>query len=173
MKPRSYVCKCCGKKHPGLPTDWGFQLPDTVYSLSILQRYARSRHTTDLCTLDESQYFIRGLLPLSLPESGQTFNWGVWVRLDRKIHDRYIENWNVDISSSPRDQGVIANNISIYGRTRHLRVEIQYSPDNTRPTFWFPGGARHALALEQRHGISAKRHHDILEGLAFFSKNDA
>jgi len=53
-------------------------------------------------------------------------------------------------------------------RTIGLGVAIQYNPDNSRPTFHFPDGVVHALALEQRSGITAKRQHDILQELGYF-----
>ena len=164
----SYFCSTCGKEHPGLPTDWAYNLPDVVHSLSYVERYRRARHNSDLCTLDEARHFIRGLLPLQINDSAQGFNWGIWAEVDRETHDVYVANFDGDMSKYPRGVGSIANEISVYGGTIGLGVAIQYNPDNSRPTFHFPDGVVHALALEQRSGITAKRQHDILQELGYF-----
>src|SRR4051812_35024657 len=102
MASPSFFCANCGKEHPGLPTDWGFKLPDEVHSLSYVDRYVRSRHNADLCALDESRYFFRGLVPVPLSESTGHFNWGVWVEVRRDIHDIYLNGFNDDLSIQPR-----------------------------------------------------------------------
>lgn len=56
MTDQSYVCSSCGKTHKGLPTDWGFRLPDQVFELSYLDKYRRTRSNADLCSLDESSF---------------------------------------------------------------------------------------------------------------------
>ncbi|WP_416136139.1 DUF2199 domain-containing protein [Aquabacterium sp. A7-Y] len=52
MSDPSFVCATCGQRHSGLPTDYGFRLPDQVHALSYIERYRRSRSNADLCTLD-------------------------------------------------------------------------------------------------------------------------
>ena len=156
-----------------MPTDWGFKLPDIVHDLSYVEQYKRSRHNADLCTLDERRHFIRGLLPIPLPESGEEFNWGIWVEVDLPTHTLYVDGFNADLSGQPRSTGAIANKLSVYGQTIGLPVQIQYNPGNARPSFWLPEDQMHALALEQRGGITLKRQHSILEELGFFKKDDA
>ncbi len=34
MAGHTYICSSCGKEHQGLPTDWGFKLPDEAFALS-------------------------------------------------------------------------------------------------------------------------------------------
>jgi hypothetical protein len=173
--PSKFKCSHCGKEHDGLPTDWAYKLPDEVHDLSYLDRYARSRHNSDLCTLDESRYFIRTLLclPLTQGTGDQTFNWGVWVEVDKETHDLYLSSWNEDISARPRANGRIANAITVYGDTLDLPVEIQFQSGTDRPTVQLTPGTSHALALEQARGISGKRHHDILFALGHFDEGDA
>jgi len=173
--PSKFVCSHCGKEHEGLPTDWGYKLPDEVHDLSYLERYARSRHNSDLCTLDEGRHFVRTLLRLPLTDGAgdQAFSWGVWVEVDKQTHDLYLSSWQEDISHHPRSAGRIANSIVIYGDTLGLPVEIQFQPGNDRPIVFLAPGTTHALALEQARGISGKRHHDILVALGHFDESDA
>jgi hypothetical protein len=166
----SYFCAHCGSEHPGLPTDWGYKLPDVVDAVSYVDRYRRARHNSDLCTLDETRHFIRGVLPIPINHSDKAFNWGIWVEVDRETHDVYVINFHSDMSTHPRGAGFIANEITPYGETMGLAVAIQYNPDNSRPTFHFPADVVHALALEQRSGITDKRQHDILHELGYFDE---
>jgi len=165
----TYTCSHCGQEHEGLPTDWGFKLPDEVHKLTYLERYARVRHCSDLCTLDESRWFIRALLPIPLTDDpGEVFNWGVWVEVDKGTHDLYVKSWDEDISDRPRAHGKVANDIDVYGGTIGLSVEIEFRPGTDRPLVWCPAETVHAVALEQRGGISQRRHHDILTAVGYF-----
>ena len=173
--PATYICSHCGQQHEGLPTDWGFKLPDAIHQLNYLDRYARARHNNDLCTLDDERFFIRTLLPIPLIEQeGVCFNWGVWVEVEKSTHDLYIRSWDEDISAAPRTEGKLANEIPVHEGSLGMPVEVQFLPGTDRPKVWFPQDATHAAAIEQRTGISGKRHHDILVGLGHFgNESDA
>jgi hypothetical protein len=165
--PATYICSHCGQQHDGLPTDWAFKLPDEVHELNYLDRYARTRHNGDLCTLDEARFFFRALLPIRLLE-GDFFNWGVWVEVDKATHDLYVRSWEEDISSSPRVRGHLANHIKVHVGSIGLPVDIEFRPGTDRPNVWLPPEVTHSLAVEQRNGISGKRHHDILAAVGHF-----
>jgi len=172
----TFICSHCGQEHSGLPTDWGFNLPDEIHALPYLSRYVRTRYNNDLCTMDESRFFIRTLLsiPLLDIEENEHFSWGVWIEVDKSTHDLYMTSWNQDISSHTRGSGNIANEISVYGGTMGLSVEIEYNAGTDRPSVWLAKTAQHALAHEQFNGITGKRHHDILQALGHFGdKGDA
>lgn len=138
MAQDSFVCSHCGKEHPGLPTDWGFRLPDEVDALSYVERYRRTRHNTDLCTLDESRCFVRGVLLVPLAEADDTFAWGMWVEVDRTTHDRYLSGFEKDLSGELRVVGRLANDIPGYPPTRAVEVEVEFRGGGDRPFFWFP-----------------------------------
>lgn len=170
--PATYTCSHCGQEHEGLPTDWGYKLPDVVHDLQYLERYLRARSNRDLCTLDESRYFFRALLPINLIEEpeGESFTWGVWVEVDKAIHDLYLKSWDEDISSYGGSMGRLANDIKVHPGSMGLPVAIQFMSGTDRPKLELLPSVHHALALEQRNGISNKRHHDILVALGHFDK---
>lgn len=172
MTDTPFVCPSCGETHEGLPTDYGFRLPDEVHALSYLSRYQRSRSNNDLCTLDEHRHFIRGVISMPFLDQDDSFGWGVWVELAKDKHDEYLAGFNADLSTTPRFPGRIANTIPGYPDTMGMPVEVQFLTEGARPSFHFPTDAAHALALEQSHGITSKRHHDILRATGFFDKED-
>jgi hypothetical protein len=169
MSSSSYFCANCGKEHAGLPTDWGFRLPDEVHALSYIERYERTRHNKDLCCLDRSRYFLRGVVLLPFTESDGDFAWGMWAEVSHAAHDLYMSGFEEDLSALARETGTLANSIPGYPETTGVQVEVQFQGAGDRPLFWLPSHTHHALAHEQRGGVSSKRHHDILAALGHFS----
>lgn len=170
MSQESFICETCGERHEGLPTDYGFRLPDEVHALSYLDRYSRSRHNSDLCALDERRYFLRGVLRVPMPETREEFGWGVWVEVSAKDHDFYLQNFYEAVADAPRFPGTLANALPGYEQALGQRVEVQLGGADQRPWVYFPPTSVHALAIEQREGISRKRHHTILEATGFFDR---
>lgn len=170
MTQESFICETCGESHEGLPTDYGFRLPDEVHALSYLDRYRRSRNNSDLCTLDEKRYFLRGVLRVPMPETKEEFGWGVWVGVSAKDHDFYLRNFNETVENAPPFPGTIANALPGYEQVLGQLVEVHLGGADQRPFLYFPAASTHALAIEQREGISRKRHHTILESTGFFDR---
>lgn len=153
-----------------MPTDFGFRLPDEVHALTYLDRYRRTRSNADLCTLDETRHFIRGVLPLPILETDDTFVWGIWVEVASDCHDSYIQQWDSPVQDVTPFSGVVVNELPGYEGTMGIEVEVHFGAASERPTLRVVDRVQHALALEQRHGITRKRHHDILEATGFFNK---
>ena len=166
--PPSFVCRTCGKEHPGLPTDWGFALPDEVFAVGYIEKYGRARHNSDLCTLDESRFFVRALLPIPRHAQDEPFAWGIWTEVSKSDHDQYVAHFNVDASALPPFTGRIANSIPGYVETIGQTVIVQTGRADKRPLLKCLDDSSHALAVEQRQGISVQRHHDLLDACGFF-----
>jgi hypothetical protein len=168
MTHETYTCSSCGKEHAGLPTDWGFKLPDDIFSLSHLEKYSRTRTNADLCTLDENRFFMRGLLPIRFTHQTGEFSWGIWVEVSRETHDFYLQHYYDDMSESAPAKGVIANNIAAYADLVSEPVEIRFQNAKDRPEFYLLANSKHSLANEQRIGIDLTRHHNLLEAIGYF-----
>ena len=173
MTEELFVCSHCGEAHAGLPTDWGFRKPDEIHALPYLEEYARVRINSDLATLDKSRYFIRGFLSLPFQEQEGCFGWGAWVEVSRKGHDLRLKYFNNDASDHPQFPGTLVNKLPGYSKTIGVPVEVQLGNSGQRPTFWLPSRSRHRLAADQSKGISAKRHHELLEACGYFENKDA
>lgn len=171
MTDHGYICSDCGKEHEGLPTDWGFKLPEDVYELSYLDKYRRTRSNTDLCTLDECRFFIRGLLSIPFTYQEGDFSWGIWVEVGRDVHDFYLGNYNEDFAAGTKARGTLANLIPGFAELLGQSLEIEFQDSKTRPSLMFPHGAEHSLATDQRDGIEFSRHHEFLELCGHFSED--
>lgn len=99
------------------------------------------------------------------------FNWGVWIEVDKAMHDFCVRSWIEDISAQPRAAGRLANRIQAYEGAMGLPVEIEFRPGTDRPSVWLKLEVDQALALERRNGITDKRHHDILPRSATSAMN--
>lgn len=169
----SFVCATCGQRHPGLPLDYSFGLPDEVYNLDFISRYLRTRSNSDLCTLDESRFFIRGVIPIPFEASGEEYCWGVWVEVSRDDHDKYVRGYYEDLSSEPSFSGRIVNQIPGYVDTIGLLVAVRFGAAGQRPSYYVDASTFHVLAVEQQRGITATRHHEMLDGVGHFKRDGA
>ena len=169
----SYVCRQCGVAHEGLPTDWGYKRPDAIYALSYMEEYLRARSNNDFCALDESRYFVRGVLYLPFQEQEDCFGWGIWAEVSREDHDIYVRHFHEDASALPRFSGRIANSMPGYPETTGLAIDVQLGLPDKRPTFLVSGDTEHILLSEQKKGLSAARHHELLEACGHFDKPNA
>jgi hypothetical protein len=168
----SFVCQCCGKRHSRLPTEWGFREPEDVFALSYVAKYLRVRSNADLCTLDDSRYFLRGYISLPFADSGGEFGWGVWVEVSEDHHAVYVSQIITEAEGGTatryRLAGRLANSIPGYRRTLGFAVDVLLGEAGQRPSVWLPSRSRHTLRREQSMGISAARHHQLLEACGYF-----
>lgn len=162
-----FVCATCGQSHDGLPTDWGFKLPDDVWAIPTPRREEVARFTDDLCQYGD-RYFIRGLLLVPLPDMGSDFGWGVWAEVDAAVFQRYLDLYDADGSSEPLHSGTLANSLPGYVSSLHAPVSIQFLDSTQRPLFRLSESDQSVLAIEQRTGIDSARYHQILDALSAY-----
>jgi hypothetical protein len=102
--------------------------------------------------------------------SSEEFCWGIWAEVPKAAHDTYMEGFTADLTHLPRFEATLANELPGFGGTLGLAIEVQFSAGNDRPAFCFPRSAGHALARDQREGIDARRHHEMLESVGCFAR---
>ena len=169
----SLTCRTCGQEHAGLPLDYSFGLPDEVFSLDFIPRYLRARSNSDLCTLDDSRHFMRGVIPLAFTDTTEEYCWGVWIEVSKADHDKYVHGYFDDMSTEPEFKGRLANDIPGYGSTLGLEVIGRYSPEGKRPKYYLLESASNRLEVDQRVGIDSSRHHEMLQALGHFDRKSA
>jgi hypothetical protein len=156
------------KSIPASRWNYAFGLPDEIFALGYLDRYRRSRTNSDLCTLDELRFFIRGVLSIPFVGSEDEFVWGLWAEVSREQHDLYLAGFHDDLSDNPPFEARLANDIAGYG-CLGLSIHVQFRSGNDRPSFALTEGGDHVLTREQQTGITRVRHHEILEQVGFFA----
>ena len=157
-----FSCSTCGKTHDGLP-DLAFGAPTYYGALPEAERAARANLSSDLCTIDDTDFFIRGVLDIPIKATEEVFAWGVWVTLSRPHFDRYVELFEVD--AGPDDGpwfGWFSNRLPKYPDTLNLKTRVHLRPGRQRPHIELEA-TDHPLAVHQREGI------DLEELLAIIS----
>ena len=157
---KSFVCSTCEDAHEGMPTDFGWKLPDEVWAIPEAERSTRAKFDSDRCQLGD-RFFIRCILALPFTEQPGYYGWGVWVEILESDFWRYIELYEKDGRAEPAITGSIANAIPGYKSTVGLAVQVQLQDEKSRPSVQFVDRG-HPLAMEQQVGVSNQRYHDIL-----------
>jgi hypothetical protein len=162
--PSSFSCPHCGQSHEGYPTDYGYTLPDDVWAIPEEERASLAKWNSDLCQLGE-RYFVRCVLSIRFVDRAGYFGWGLWAEVERPVFERYLEIYEQDAASEPPALAKIANQPPGYEAVVGAPVSIQFGLSTERPKIQIAESNSSTLALEQLHGISSARYHEILESM--------
>jgi hypothetical protein len=155
--PTGFTCGTCGQFHQGLPLDIAFTAPIYWHQIPEAERHNRAELTPDFCSIDNKDFFVRGLISIPILETDQFFMWGVWASLSDKNYCRMIELWHdPKIVDEPSYFGWLANKLPGYPDTLNLKSNVQSEDVESRP-FITLELTDHPLALEQRNGITYAR----------------
>ena len=72
-----------------LPMAYGFAAPRSWFGLPEAERATRATLTDDVCTIDDTERYIRGCLEIPVSGSSESLVWGVWVSVSEESL-RYI-----------------------------------------------------------------------------------
>ncbi|MRW89017.1 DUF2199 domain-containing protein [Duganella sp. FT80W] len=156
------ICSSCGEQHSISDIELSFKRPDDFLLVPREEREQRTQANNDLCAIwgddDAShRYFVRGLLPLSVEEWGESYSVGVWLEVSRPTFDRIRQLWSEpDQTQEPAFPATLANALPFHASTSGLAGNLHLTGPDTRPEFQLHPAA-HTLFLEQEHGISAHR----------------
>jgi hypothetical protein len=152
----TFTCSCCGQVHEG-PADLVFAAPYYYYTVPADQREQRCRLTSDVCSIDNEDFFIRGCLDIPIVGRSDHFSWGAWCSVSRTNFEKYREVFNEPHQS---DVGPFFGWLSVrlpgYPNTLELKVMAHLRDERTRP--WFDlEESEHPLSLDYRLGITEER----------------
>jgi hypothetical protein len=147
-----YRCATCGEMHEGLP-DVGFDSPIYYHQLGEEERRRVAILTEDWCSIEDRDFFVRGVLPVPIRGHERPFMWGVWVSLSRTNFERYVAHFKED---PPEGEGPytgwISNQIAPYPDTLRLAAKVHLQAGGWRPRLEL-APTDHPLAVHQREGI--------------------
>jgi hypothetical protein len=158
----SYTCGICGQTHDELPLDIGYQYPADYFKIPEEERSTRIKYTNDLCSIDDTEFYIRGVLALPIQDHADAFCWGVWVQVQERYFHRYVELWDDDAAAQePAYIGYLSGGIGTYPASDGLAVRVQLQAGGERPQF-FVADEQHPLAVDQRAGITMAHVHEFV-----------
>ena len=147
----SFRCHVCGETHEGVP-DVGFDRPDYWWGVPEGERELRINFTADVCSIDDEDFFIRGVIHIPLRDTGDDFGIGVWVSQKRENFYAYLENF--DSADIGPFFGWLSNDIAYYeGGTLSLKTMAHFRGGGQRPSIELEE-TDHPLAVAQRDGMT-------------------
>jgi hypothetical protein len=171
-----WKCGDCDEWHTGPCLDFGYDAPD--YWLDEHQgadRKARLRPNwsekrpetflnEDFCAIEDTDFFVRGIIELPIIGTAETLRWGVWGSLSRENFEKLL---NLD-DEPARDElppmfSWLSTSIPEYPQTLSLKMYAHVQEPNQRPSFEMEL-TDHPLAQEYHNGISPERVKQIVMG---------
>ncbi len=111
------------------------------------------------------RFFIRGCLPMPLPETGSVFVWGLWAEVSPQVFKRYQHfGQNDGTKERPSCGALSVEREPLLRGMDSLPVMIRFGATDQRPTFLLQP-SNHWLCRDQQHGITLHRLQEILHAL--------
>lgn len=151
-----FKCTCCDEWHEGMPT-FGADAPLYFHAIPAEQRPDRCHLDSDVCLVDQKQFFIRGCLDIPVLGAVDPFSWGVWVSLSACS----FKAFNGCFALAKRSPigpffGWLSAELPLYPSTENLKTRVHLRDNGMRP-FIELEPTDHPLAIEQREGITVAR----------------
>jgi hypothetical protein len=151
------TCATCGKEHPREEIELVFALPQPIFELDEDQRAKRCDIDADMCAIDRSRFFLRGLLPIPVQGREVPYRIGLWAELDEPTFGHIYQLWDDPTQvDEPLLPAVLANDVPLVPSTMGVEIDIRLTGPTTRPDF-FLRSTLHPLAIEQHRGVDAHR----------------
>jgi hypothetical protein len=151
---KTVICKTCGKAHPMENVELTYGLPDEIFGLTDESRNERAKTSPDICMLDGSRMFIRGVIPLPVEGRVKSYAIGAWAELSSDDFQRIYDLWDEpDQASSAPFPGTLANEIYNCPGSLGIAVEIRLTGPKSRPDI-FVVDQGSILVRKQTQGIS-------------------
>jgi hypothetical protein len=152
-----WKCGTCEEWHTGPCLDFGHDEPYYWNGEN-----ETSHLNEDFCSIDDREFFVRGLIKLPILGTDQTFNWGVWGSLSRENFQRLLEMDDDERRADlPCMFSWLSTRIAGYPETLSLKMSAHIQKSGMRPHFYLEE-SEHLLAMEQRKGISPERIREIM-----------
>jgi hypothetical protein len=160
----SWACSVCGEVHEGLPLDWAYDRPWYWEG----PRADGDELSDDLCVWTDDggdrSYFVRGVLPIPVRDTGEVFAYGVWSSLSERSYQRLLERWDDEQrEEEPPYFGYLSNSLPGYPETLSLQLGVITRSVQLRPSFVLLPDRSHPLIDEQWQGIDSARVRELAE----------
>jgi len=165
----TFKCSECGQTHDLSQLALFYRTPRHVSQLSREitkeELMARVYMTEDLCSIDEKQYFIRGVLEVPIKELNTTFEWGLWALVNHTDFVRYVELWDANIDEDELPfQGWLSGSPPEYPEAHMTEITVHMRSNGLRPLFRIVS-PQQQLGIDQREGITLAKVHEFIAKL--------
>jgi hypothetical protein len=159
----AYDCSVCGKEHDALPRDMAYKRPGGYFEVPLDERNKRvwfdAEVNPDLCVIDGSKFYLRGVLAVPIQGEADEFRWGTWAQVEEENLRRYYELWNeADASNEPSFRGYLSGGVRDFADSNGLEVIVKLQSNNQRPRLTVVLET-HPLAIAQHNGVTLEDVH--------------
>jgi hypothetical protein len=142
-----------------------FAKPGAFLALRTRRQRESCEFNTDSCVIGKKRFFIRGCLPMPVPETNTVFAWMLWAEVTSHVFERYQEFRVKDSRSEVALPGALSVEPDpiLRGMDR-LPILIHFGNEGERPTFILQP-SNHWLCREQQNGISLHRVQEVLHAM--------
>ena len=135
--------------------DLGFRWPDPYFGVPEAERPTRIQATADTCSIDDQDFFIRGVLLIPIKGSLHHLGLGVWVSQKRENFQTYLDHF--ETAEIGPFFGWLSNSIPFYPRdTWALKTMAHFQGNNQRPLIKLEP-SDHPLYTDYSEGITLHR----------------
>lgn len=155
----TYKCSTCGETHDDLP-DISNDKPYYWYTIPGEERSSRAELTEDTCIIDGEDYFIRGVIYISIHDYHRDFGFGVWVSQKKENFYTYLSN--PDSEQIGPFFGWLSTEINYYDKSAlSLKTMAHFAGPGKRPRIEVEP-SDHPLSVDQSEGISLAKAWEIV-----------
>ena len=155
----SFECHVCGVRHPGPPLSYGLDAP--AYWAPELADDPDNLLEQELCIIKGQGFFVRGLIEIPVLDTGDVFDWTVWVSLSETNFARALDLWDQPgRENEPPYFGWLSSQLPYPVETLSLKTHVHTREVGRRPLVEVEHTG-HPLAVEQQHGITQARVREI------------
>jgi hypothetical protein len=150
----SFKCHTCVETHEGLP-DIGVNYPDPYFDVPEDERDSRVFVTSDLCSIDDEHFFIRGVIQIPVHGQDCDFGFGVWASQKKGNFQTYVDNFESD-QIGPFFEW-LSTRLSCYSDDTFCLKTMAHFRGGKRRPYIEVEPTEHQLAIDQRNGITFER----------------
>lgn len=155
-----WKCGKCDEWHSGPCFDFGYDEP--FYWSGEYAKAGNSFLNADYCSIEDRDFFVRGVIHLPIVGTGETFRWGVWGSLKRENFEKVLQ-----ADDDPKTAELepmfswLSTKIAEYPDTLNVKMYAHIQGPRTRPHFELEA-SDHLLSIEYHHGITPERVREIM-----------
>jgi hypothetical protein len=152
-------CSPCGEARDDLP-DIGNDKPYYWFTVPEDERLARTQLTEDICIIDDEDYFVRGVINISIHDYDRDVGFGVCISQKKENFDTYVNNF--DSAQIGPFFGWLSTDIDYYDESSLSLKTTAHFIGNGRPRIEIDPTVKHPLAIDQREGITLNKAWEIV-----------
>jgi hypothetical protein len=153
----AWTCGCCGRSFNTLPMSYAVTAPRNWNDLPEAERATRAKLTDDICTIDDTEHYVRGCLEIPVSDSPESLVWGVWVSVSKESFEYILDRWTAEIAEDePPRFGWLCTWLNGYSDPHEIRCQVFLRSGNLRPRIVLQP-TDYPLAIEQHQGITLER----------------